>query len=77
MTEATSKSTNHLFASRGQRTECSEKTIVIPAQAGIQEFGDAHGILDSRLRGNDGVDWADITISAVFIFKKKPPSRAV
>jgi hypothetical protein len=41
------------------KTDCiawADKSIVIPAQAGIQESCDRRGILDSRLRGNDGVD---------------------
>jgi hypothetical protein len=44
----------------GQKTEGSGKFIVIPAQAGIQNSMHIAQFLDSRLRGNDGVDWADI-----------------
>ena len=33
---------------------------VIPAQAGIQEVGAGRGLLDSRLRGNDG--WGDSSL---------------
>ncbi|MDR1461583.1 MAG: AAA family ATPase, partial [Azoarcus sp.] len=48
------------YLNRGQKTEDSEKSIVIPAQAGIQNSMHIAQFLDSRLRGNDGVDWADI-----------------
>jgi hypothetical protein len=34
----------------------ADKSAVIPAQAGIQESCDVRGILDSRLRGNDGAN---------------------
>jgi hypothetical protein len=34
----------------------ADKSIVIPAQAGIQGSCDVRGILDSRLRGNDGAN---------------------
>jgi len=52
--EGTEESQNLLLAMEG-----SQESSVIPAQAGIQSLGEVPELVDSRLRGNDGMSGND------------------